>query len=188
MQKNILMAAVLLFTAVLPGRAAVRINEIFYDPEGSDSGEEWIELVSLENTVINLRDFLLDADGPNLLLPDYLLAPGEIVVVHTNMEEATHTEQGHIYLQNDAHNLGNTHGFVGLWRPNDQGQVFEFLDSYVEWGSGGHTWENQAVAAGVWYDDEFVPDVAAGYSIHWDGQGLGAAFWEADPDPVAGEA
>lgn len=184
--QKIISLTILLFALQL--RAQVLIQEVYYDPEGSDTGAEWIELVNQSPDTYNLFEFLLDADGPNLLLPEYQLDPGDWVVVHTNCEEPDWTESGHIYLQNTSHNLGNTHGFVGLWHPNEEGQVSEFLISYVEWGSPGQTWEGQAIDAGVWYEDEFVPDVASGQSIHWNGGGYGAAFWSADLNPVPGES
>ncbi len=167
-------------------RGEVLINEVLFDPEGVDTGEEWVELLNSGTETINLRDYLLDADGPNFMLPDYLLPPGEILTVHTNFQGDPYVEDGHMYLFNQDHNLGNSHGFVGLWRPNDFGQVAEFFVSYVAYGAPGQTWESQAVTAGIWYDGEFVPDVAAGHSIHWDGCGVGAAFWYDDPEPVPG--
>jgi hypothetical protein len=164
------------------------VNELLFDPDGTDTDLEWVELMNDGAQSINLRDYLLDVDGPNFMLPEYILPPGEILTVHTNYSGTPHVEDGHMYLYNTDHNMGNSHGFVGLWRPNDFGQIADFFVSYVEYGAPGQTWESQAVTAEIWYDDEFVPDVAAGHSIHWDGLGLGAAFWYDDPEPVGGES
>jgi hypothetical protein len=164
----------------------VLVNELLFDPEGADTDLEWVELFNDGADSVNLRDYLLDVDGPNFMLPEYILPPGEILVVHTNFSGTPYVEDGHMYLYNTDHNMGNTHGFVGLWRPNDFGQVADFFVSYVEYGAPDQTWESQAVTAEIWYEDEFVPDVAAGHSIHWNGQGVGAAFWYDDAEPVAG--
>ncbi|MBC8478008.1 lamin tail domain-containing protein, partial [bacterium] len=175
-------------TLVSSLRGEVVINEVLFDPEGADTDLEWVELLNNGSSSIDLRDYLLDADGPNFLLPEYLLLPGDILVVHTNFTGIPYVDAGHMYLYNPDHNLGNTHGFVGLWRPNEYGQVAEFFVSYVEYGAPNQTWESQAVTAEIWYEDEFVPDVAAGHSLHWDGNGIGAAFWFDDASPVPGVA
>lgn len=176
--------AALLLALPLALQARVRVAEIVYDPEGDDGGAEWVELLNTGEASVALGGWLLDAAGPNLLLPEIALPAGATLLVHVNAEAAQPPQGLEIWIEN-AVNMGNTHGFVGLWRGEEQ--TVDALEDWVQWGSDGHSWQSQAVEAGVWPDGIFLPDVESGHSLRLAVPELGADGWVDDPQPVAGD-
>lgn len=165
-------------------RAGIRINEICYDPAGTDAGLEWVELVNTGPAPQDLGGWLMDCNGPNLILPPVLLAPGQVLVIHNNASADQPPAGLEVWFA--AASLGNTHGFLGLW--STESQVLEALVDYMEYGSPGHSWEGQAVEQGCWPAGEFLPDVEQGHSLHYRGTGNGPGAWtdEAEPEPGEG--
>ena len=163
--------------------AEVRLGEVFYDPEGTDTGLEWVEIHNLGSEVQNLGGWLLDANGPNLLLPPLDLPAGAVLLIHTNAAEFQAPNGLEIWFQNST-GMGNTHGFVGLWRAEQQ--TVENLADYMEYGSTGHSWVGQAVTAGLWPADSFAPDVEEGHSLLRIGTGNGVADWADESEPLPG--
>jgi hypothetical protein len=162
--------------------ARVRVAEVHYDPMGADGGLEWIELMNQGAQSVDLDGWLLDADGPNLILPHWLLEPGQAFVVHVNAPAASPPHEGEVWFSES--NMGNTHGFVGLWR--GVGQALELIEDYMEYGAGGHSWESQAVESGLWLEGEFAPDVDAGHSLLLSNGQVGAAAWSDEENPTPG--
>jgi hypothetical protein len=179
---KMIVLAILLMPVLVYGQ--IRINEVFYDPDGSDSAAEWIEISNKGNESVNLLGWLLDISGPNFVFPEFNLAPGKILVIHTNAEENQLPVDHEIWFAGGS-NMGNTHGFVGLW--NSEVQNVETIVDYMEYGSSGHSWESAAVERGLWMTDTFAPDVDAGYSLHLTGSGHGVDNWEIEIEPYPGE-
>ncbi len=63
LNKTILLIGILFL--ILPNISAVIINEIMYDPQGADSGREWIEIYNNEPNSINLTDWKFVTDNSN---------------------------------------------------------------------------------------------------------------------------
>jgi hypothetical protein len=66
-----------------PHPAGVVISEIMANPEGTDAGEEWIELFNSSSAAINLKDWILDDSSVNgnlgssaYVMPDVIVQPG----------------------------------------------------------------------------------------------------------------
>lgn len=121
---------------ILPTASSLRFNEIMYDPAGSDSGNEWIELYNDENSSINLSDWTFFEGGVhhqiNAFQGSFVLEPGEFAI-----------------LADDAASFNQSHGFLG-----------SILDT--SWSSLSNSGENlsledpsQAVIAGTFYDSGF---------------------------------
>jgi len=163
--------------------AAIRFNEVCYDPAGADAGLEWIELMNTGPSGVSLGGWLLDCNGPNAILPDLTIGPGQVVVIHHNSAAGQTPTEDEIWFTLSS--LGNTHGFLGLW--SSESQVAENLVDYVEYGSPGHSWEGQAVERGIWPLGGFLPDVAEGHSLRHQGVGEGLAAWIDDPAPLPGQ-
>jgi hypothetical protein len=163
----------------------IQIQEVCYDPEGTDTAAEWVELVNSGGAAQNLEGWLVDLSGPNLELPPLELEAGETLVIHSNAVAGSGPDGLEIWFEGD--NMGNTHGFVGLWSPG--GQLTENLVDYMEYGTAGHSWEAQAVDKEIWPAGEFLPDVESGHSLLRKDQGQGPASWmdEASPVPGTGE-
>jgi hypothetical protein len=164
-------------------RAGIRINEVCYDPAGADAAQEWVELINTGPEPQSLAGWLLDCNGPNLLLPPVEVGPGQVFLIHNNaVAEQPPAGMEAWYV---ATSLGNTHGFLGLW--NSESQVVESLVDYMEYGAAGHSWEGQAVSGGFWPLGAFLPDVEQGHSLHYLGTGGGPGAWRDDADPQPGE-
>ncbi len=176
-----------LLTLVLASKvlmAQVVIHEVFYDPEGSDTGAEWVELRNAGSEAVSLEGWLVDLSGPNLVLPALTLPAGELLVIHTNVETAQAPQGYELWFDGD--NMGNTHGFIGLWS-SDQQQV-DFLVDYMEYGQPGHSWESQAVELGLWPEGAYAPDVESGQSLVRTGEGHSPEAWSPELNPQAGNA
>ncbi|MDP2360974.1 MAG: lamin tail domain-containing protein [bacterium] len=174
-----LLAAGLVCTA----RAGIHFNEVCYDPEGVDTGQEWIELINTGTEPVSLDGWLLDCNGPNLILPAVQLGPGQVLVIHNNAVEALPHTQQEVWFAGPS--LGNTHGFLGLWRSDAQ-NLGNLVD-YLQYGQVGHSWEGQAIEAGLWPAGAFLPDVEQGHSLHYRGTGLGPEAWYDEAEPVPGQ-
>lgn len=165
-------------------QGAVRFNEVCYDPEGSDADKEWVEVMNTGQDPVDLAGWMLDCNGPNLVLPNIQLGPGQVAVIHCNATEPQDPVGNTCWFV--AASLNNTHGFLGLWRSGSQ-TAADLVD-YVEYGATGHSWEGMAIEAGVWPMGAFLPDVEQGHSLRHRGQGEGASAWldEAEPEPGQG--
>ncbi|MBN2100765.1 lamin tail domain-containing protein [Candidatus Dojkabacteria bacterium] len=64
---------------------SILINEVFYDPIGSDSGKEWLELKNISNNTIDLNGWSIEKAGSSFseiaILPSYQIEPGEIALI-----------------------------------------------------------------------------------------------------------
>jgi hypothetical protein len=164
--------------------AELRINEVFYDPTGTDTALEWVELLNTGPAAVNVGGWMLDCSGPNLVLPSLTLEAGQVLVVHNNALQ----EQAPVGLElwYAGTSMGNTHGFIGLWTSEEQSQ--EGLVDYLQYGTTGHSWESQAAEAGIWPLDAVLPDVEQGHSLHYSGSGAGPTSWYDEGNPEPGEA
>jgi len=124
-----------------PSRQALVINELLPDPDGTDLGEEYVELVNAGTTALDPTGFTLcDASGTCHTFGPPVLLPGEAMVLfdrgeHTDVNGARPSESGRLSL-------------------NNSGDVLTLTDSEgaehdrVEWtaSSAGHAW-NRTVEA-----------------------------------------
>ncbi len=66
--------------------ASLKINELCYDPSGSDSGKEWIEIINPSSETINLLGWKIQAAGTHFnnvfqFSEDYFIEAGQIILV-----------------------------------------------------------------------------------------------------------
>ncbi len=167
----------------ISAQAGIRIHEVCYDPAGTDTGLEWVELINTGQDPVNLGGWLLDCSGPNLLLPALVLGPGQVLIVHNNAPAEQAPAGPELWFTGAS--LGNTHGFVGLWETDQQ--TLEGLRDYMQYGTTGHSWESQAAEAGVWPLDAVLPDVEQGHSLRYTGAGGGPQAWIDESDPQPGD-
>ncbi|MBN1617998.1 lamin tail domain-containing protein [Candidatus Dojkabacteria bacterium] len=71
----------------------ILINEVLYDPQGSDSGYEWIELLNIGTDSVDLEGWSIEVAGsefkPQAVLPSFIIEPNEIIVIgESNVTEA----------------------------------------------------------------------------------------------------
>ncbi|MET1257757.1 hypothetical protein ABV409_00355 [Flagellimonas sp. DF-77] len=160
------------FTA--PEIRSVIINEVEY------LVEDLIELYNNGNTTIDLSDYWMcfgpgqyfrigDPAMTTIVSGDVNLAPGDFLVITPAALEAP----------NDA-------GGLGLYANNNGFGNADNIRSFVQWGNSGNAREGVAVEAGIWNAGGFVPNVASGSSIAYDGEGFTADDWAEDTTPTLG--
>ena len=76
--------AILVLMSMLPAMVSaqsdVKINEIMYNPQGTDADLEWIELYNNDAEAVNISDWTVD----NKSLSDIVMQPGDYVVLARN--------------------------------------------------------------------------------------------------------
>ncbi len=145
-----------------PVSAPVIINEIFYDPSGTDTGFEWIELINVSPAPIQLQSWILKPSNADyFVFPDFILESGFRVLVHINAEG---TATGSELFAGLSQNMGNTSGSVVLFTGTPYS--VETIVDFVQYGADGQTWESLAVSAGIWTTGDYTMDVDEGYSLN----------------------
>ncbi len=171
-------------TCVFAGAAQVVINEVLYDPDGTDTGKEKIELRNIGESVVDLTGYDLYPDGTGYFtFPSFSLSPGSLVVIHLRQ---TGTPTGaELFHATPVLNMGNTSGSVALFSGTTHNT--STLVSFVQWGGGSEGWASTAVAAGVWSTvSDSVPAVPEGHSLEFDGSGVTPADWFDQANPTIG--
>nr|HPQ39159.1 lamin tail domain-containing protein [bacterium] len=147
-----------------PGvRLGIVINEVFFDPEGADTGFEYVELMNTAPEPLLLTGYDLKADDADYFtIPDFTLASGAYVVIHVNTS-GTNT-QTDLYT-GPSGNMGNSSGFIALF--SDVTHSSGTIVDYIEYGEGGQTWESAAVDAGIWTAGDYIPvESLEGFSLN----------------------
>ena len=146
----------------------VAINEVYYK---GGIGQDWVEIVNTGSDIIDISDWWLCArfqygqiSTLTLLAgSDYILSPGEKLVV-----------QAHADLDDNASDLG-------LYTTNDFANPDAMVD-FVQWGTDQDVGRSDvAVAKGVWRElapgqYDFVPTAGSGQSAAWQGTNSGGGL------------
>ncbi len=93
MKNKITIIIILLISSI--SYSQVVINEILYDPTGTDTGLEWIELKNIGAGVESLTNYCLYASTEHYIFPSFTLNSGSYVVIHWN---ATGSDDATIYI------------------------------------------------------------------------------------------
>ncbi|MCJ7829655.1 lamin tail domain-containing protein [Patescibacteria group bacterium] len=146
-----------------PGRAT--ISEVLYDPSGTDTGKEFIEIYNSGGYALDMTGYVLHIDGGgtnDYIFPSFTLNSGSIVLVHVN---STGTNTATDLYWNNGLNMGDSSGSVVLFKqlPKDSTTIIDF----VQWGAANQDGEAKAILAvpPIWVDNAFVPDVVETHSI-----------------------
>lgn len=144
-----------------PGK--VVISEVFYDNGSSTADIQWVELYNGGDLPFGLTGYhLYYGYGNYYTFPTFTLNGKSFVVIRIHaagIDSSTNLYTGTISLGE----MDDTAGEVFLFH-NIIGNSGTPVD-YVQYGAGGHTWEPNAVAAGIWTAGDFVPDVSQTHSI-----------------------
>ncbi len=169
-----------------PAFSQVVINEVLYDPDGTDTGKEKIEIRNVGSTVINLTGYDLYPDGIGYFtFPTASLAPGAIAVVHLRQSGVPSASE--FFHSAPTTNMGNTSGSVALFSSTTHGAGT--LVSFVQWGAGEKAWSTAAASGGAWSSAaDSVPAVLEGHSIEYDGSGFSPADWLDQAVPTLGSS
>ena len=179
---------VVLFALVCAGPALsqVLINEVLYDPEGTDTGKEKIEIRNVGSATIDLTGYDLYPDGIGYFtFPAVSLAPGAIAVVH--LRQSGSNSGSEFFHSTPSTNVGNASGSVALFSSTTHSAAT--LASFVQWGAGNKAWSSAAVTAGIWsVAADSVPAVPEGHSIEYDGAGFTPGDWFDQSVPTLGSS
>jgi hypothetical protein len=166
------MVCLLVIPTVLNGQ--VRINEVLYNPTTGQVDQ--IELKNFGSAVVNVTDwwfcslFIYDRVGNLNLISgtSFTIPAGGIIAV-------------------SGKSLNNTAADLALYLNGNNFSNPANMTDFVQWGSANHGREPEAVSRGFWPDNGFVPAVAAGHSIEYDGSGNGPSNWTDQPNPTIGQ-
>ncbi|MBM3242524.1 T9SS type A sorting domain-containing protein [Candidatus Poribacteria bacterium] len=177
----------------------VVINEVVYDPVGSDNTEgdettyEWIELKNVSAAPQDISSWEIRASTYYPL--SALTAPvpvGGFVIIYEGIGDDTNVDFGigniaSLYMDKTGSQLGNSSGDLALY--NSTSNTKDTIVDYFAYGapstSTNHT---HAVDAGIWTPNDFVDTSSAseGYSIEYDGEGDLSSDYFIQQNPTKG--
>jgi len=168
--------------------AGVCINEVGYhmDPSG-DTGKEWIELYNHDSTAHDLSGYdLYPGRTPHYIFPQvFVLGPGRFVLVHLRLDGTDSERDLYEGTSGVSGNMPNTHASVALFTGEGRDTIVDFL----QYGSGGNTYQAAAAAAGIWTAGEFLDTAACGWSLGLQTDGADSnrpADWQGFQKPTPG--
>lgn len=150
--------------------ARVVINEVYYDPTGTDTGKEWIEIYNAGGQSINLLSYQMAASSSNYTFPNITLNSYGFIIIHWN---TTGTDSASdLYTGIGFNNMGNTNGSVALFSSTIKNS--STIIDYLEYGSAGQTWEPAAVSASIWTVGTYISisAIPEGHSLERNPAGL----------------
>ncbi len=130
-----LLLALFLAFPMLPGNAdvgpvesGIRITELLPDPVGSDLEGEFIEIMNLGNSAVDMLNWSLsDQDGAtDFVFPDILIEPGDRVVIYVGPGE-NRTENGVFYFHMWKSTSMLNNGGDDLLLLDDAGNTVDYL-------------------------------------------------------------
>lgn len=146
----------------------VVINELLYDPTGTDTGLEWIELLNTGSAAFDLTGYELKPDGAAYyVFPPFVLASGARVVIHINLVGSDSDTE---LFTGPSSNMGNTAGSIVLFTGSVHSD--DTIRDFMQYGAAGQSWESAAVDAGIWSSGEFTQDPDEGFSLNLDPDGI----------------
>ncbi|PIZ82793.1 hypothetical protein COX97_02950 [Candidatus Pacearchaeota archaeon CG_4_10_14_0_2_um_filter_05_32_18] len=128
-----LLSALFIILLVTLASASVFINEIELNPEGTDSGNEWVEIFATSNTNIS-EWYLTDVDGNAIYLPNTSLSENSFYVIE-GLDEFVNSEEN-ITLYNKLNVLQDE--ALGLSDSDNDNQTWQ----RVQDGNGGFAFKN----------------------------------------------
>ncbi len=143
----------------------VVINEVLYDPSGSDPGQEWVELYNAGDLSVDLTGYELNAaSGDYYKFPSLSLKSKSFVTVHWGKAGVDDDDEANLYTGSSGFaTIGNTKSSITLF--NSATHSKSTIVDYLEYGLAGQTWESTAVSAGIWTVGDFIADSKEGSSL-----------------------
>lgn len=124
------------------------INEVLFDPAGTDTGLEWVEIFNGGTEPADLSGWELYPDGIGYFTfpQGFSLPPQGFVTVYLRASGTASARAQ--YHSSATGNMGNTSGSVALFSGEPRGK--DTVKSFVEWEKSGETWESASSEAGLW--------------------------------------
>jgi hypothetical protein len=178
-----------------PGERGLALSEVLLDPTTPEGTHQTIEIQNTLPFEVDAADLWLVAAGGAFQVPS-----GETVVtaipadatllVVLNSDEADTPGIVHesVASPEGIGTLGPA-GSIALHWIADSGMNFDqahTMIDYVQWGAAGQAGEDLAEAAEQWQKGTFVPTLASGEAMAFDGYGDTAGDWRIMPAPTPG--
>jgi hypothetical protein len=165
------------------GEHDVVINEIMYDPSGSDSGKEWIEIYNNGSTAVNITGWMItDQDGgDDFTFPSMSFPSGNYIVITSGLgTNETDFSDGcaHFFMWKSGTFFENSGDDILLLNGTGYGIDYVAYDygAYVDFWPPELEWDDM----NYWVDDE-----GNSLSLHPNGVDTdsGLTWEESDPTP-----
>ena len=163
MSKILYKTAVLVVLFFIPKivLGSVVINEVLYDPEGTDTGKEYVILYNNGDLPVDLTNWDLDPSSANYFtFPVFTLNAKSLVTIHIGTSGTNNTTD---LYDNGSTNMSNTAGPIALFNSTTHSKTT--IVDYIEYGAAGQTNESKAIDAGIWTANTFIPDANEGKAI-----------------------
>ena len=155
------------------------INEVMYDPQGDDAGNEWVELYVVAGGNMSgliLQNYLPPSGGREMTFPDFEVNEGEYIVAHTGasgVDDLTGPVY-HVYSNDAGAWFGNSRGSVSLMAPVVE-TWYDLMD-YVTFEDGALDPLPEGCCNPTWGGDN-----------PFSGEGESIARWSPDVDTDTGD-
>lgn len=148
--KTIIFVIISVFATISTCQAQVVLSEIMYDPEGTDTGREWIEIQNVSTQSVDLSKWKLFEEGANHSLSfsdGPSLSAGAFAIITTDRAQFTKDYPNVVAkLIQASFSLKNTGESVGL--KNESGSLIEEYLYQVSLGGGGNGESIQKLSLG----------------------------------------
>lgn len=137
------------------------INEIFYDPPGSDAGNEWIELMNAGDQNFDTTGLWLCVEPAYYGLPARVIPPGAYFLIRWNTSGTNSTTE--VFTGSTGRQLESDDS-VALYTTNafdDPDAIFDF----IQWGAQNQPRSDVADEAGIWDRFAFIGGAPEGQSL-----------------------
>lgn len=148
---------IFILTLCLNTVSALRINELMYNPEGTDTGREWIELYNDNSHTVDLTTYRLYENEVNHIIASYFgssISPGEYAILTSNPESflLDYPDYSGVLVQT-AFSLSNTGELIAV--KNESFDTVDEIEYTTELANGNnHSLE--------WVDGVFLESLQAG--------------------------
>ena len=150
--------------AVFSGVNQIKINEIMFDPSGTDAGNEWVELYNSSNESVDITGWVLtDEDATERIVLPALNVPAHcFVVVYIDQTGVNDTDfldsVAHIYSgETTTVSLANTKDEISLYVSEsiNSKTIIDFSAYSVDGSIDAADYAN-ALAAGIWTENDKI--------------------------------
>lgn len=144
-------------SAISENVSSVKISEVQMNPEGSDTGAEFVELMNTSNEVQDISGWDLDAaDLPYFTFPaGSIIQRGSVLTIYFRKEGVNTSDTIYTGGTFGSTNMKNTNGAVALF--NSQVHTNVTIMDYMEYGNTGQTHEAIAIERNLWISGNTVP-------------------------------
>lgn len=172
-----------IFSIVAPiaAHGAVVISEILFNPEGEDTGKEWVRLFNDSHESADISGWQFYPDGAGYLTLPQGTSIGANASLTVRLRTSGDSDHSNFHHSSATGNMGNSSGSAALFSSGERGS--DTIKSFVRYHKPGSTerktWESSAVSAGIWQAGSFVDimSLSEGDSIALRGEKTSASGW-----------